>query len=176
LQDSPQAHGSKLIRLSWRHSGQIRLLKSISLEPKMSMTINIALQPDEEQALLERARMSERDLAGYIHQLLQGHLRTPTADSAETEGASGGVPSSEDLVAMMTAGIIRTDARRAVKFSVGFHFDGDMVSIRREGEVAILEPVKPASWPPEFSDRIRIDDPVFARPEQGQVTHAPSLD
>ncbi len=77
---------------------------------------------------------------------------------------------------MMTAEIIRTDASQAVKLPVGFHFVRDTVSIRREGEAVILEPVKPASWPPEFFDRIRIDDPVFAHPEQGQVPHAPSLD
>ena len=77
---------------------------------------------------------------------------------------------------MITAEIIHTDGTQAVKLPAGFHFAGDTVSIRREGEAVILEPVKPATWPPGFFDRIRIDDPTFARPEQGQVPRAPSLD
>ena len=77
---------------------------------------------------------------------------------------------------MPTAEIIHTEGTQAVKLPEGFHFEGDTVSIRREGEAVILEPVKPASWPVGFFDRIRIDDPAFARPEQGQVPRAPSLD
>ncbi len=42
--------------------------------------------------------MSGADLAGYIHHLLQGHLRTPTSDSDETELASGGAPTLDDLI------------------------------------------------------------------------------
>ncbi len=76
---------------------------------------------------------------------------------------------------MKTAEIIRTGGVQAVKLPDGFQFDGDAVSIRREGEAVILEPLKPASWPPGFFDRIRIDDPAFARPTQGQVPPAPSL-
>ena len=67
-------------------------------------------------------------------------------------------------------------AIQAVKLPDGFRFEGDTVSIRREGEAVILEPVKPATWPPGFFENIRIDDPVFARPEQGPVPCAPSLD
>ena len=77
---------------------------------------------------------------------------------------------------MITAEIIRADATQAVKLPNGFHFDGDTVSIRRDGEAVILEPLKPSSWPPGFFDRIRIDDPAFARPEQGQVPRTPSMD
>jgi virulence-associated protein VagC len=77
---------------------------------------------------------------------------------------------------MQTAEIIHTDGTQAVKLPDGFHFEGDTVSIRREGEAVILEPVKPATWPPGFFDRIRIDDRAFARPEQGQVPRAPTLD
>jgi hypothetical protein len=62
------------------------------------MTINIELQPEEERALLERARISGRDLAGYIHQLLQGHLRTPKSASDEPEGPNGGAPALEELI------------------------------------------------------------------------------
>ena len=77
---------------------------------------------------------------------------------------------------MPMAEIIHTDGTQAVKLPDGFHFAGDLVSIRRAGEAVILEPVKPATWPPGFFDRIRIDDPAFMRPEQGPVPPAPSLD
>jgi len=62
------------------------------------MTISIELQPEEERALLERARRSGWDLAGYIHQLLQGHLRTPMSENDQTEGANGGTPTLEELI------------------------------------------------------------------------------
>jgi len=75
---------------------------------------------------------------------------------------------------MPTAEIIHTDGTQAVKLPNGFQFEGDTVSIRREGEAVILEPVKPATWPHAFFDRIRIDDPAFTRPEQGPVPRAPS--
>ena len=74
---------------------------------------------------------------------------------------------------MTTAEIFRADGTQAVKLPDGFHFEGDTVSIRREGEAVILEPVKPATWPVGFFDRIRIDDPAFARPEQGPVPPGP---
>ena len=77
---------------------------------------------------------------------------------------------------MKTAEVFRTDGTQAVKLPDGFHFEGDTVSIRREGEAVILEPVKPATWPPGFFDSIRIDDPAFAWPEQGLTPPAPVLD
>jgi antitoxin VapB len=70
---------------------------------------------------------------------------------------------------MKTAEIIHTDGTQVVKLPDEFHFEGDTVSIRREGEAVILEPLKSAAWPAGFFDRIRIDDPAFAGPEQGQV-------
>ena len=77
---------------------------------------------------------------------------------------------------MQTAEIFRADGTQAVKLPEGFQFAGSAVSIRREGEAVILEPLKPATWPPGFFDRIRIDDPAFRRPEQGQAPPVPSLD
>lgn len=75
-----------------------------------------------------------------------------------------------------TAEIIHTAGSQAVKLPEGFHFAGDAVSIRRQGEAVILEPLKPTAWPPGFFDAIRIDDPAFERPAQGDVPAAPSLD
>jgi virulence-associated protein VagC len=77
---------------------------------------------------------------------------------------------------MTTAKIVRTEGTQAVKLPEGFQFEGDVVSIRREGDAVILEPVKPATWPVGFFDAIRIDDPAFERPEQGTVPPVPSLD
>ncbi len=77
---------------------------------------------------------------------------------------------------MKTAEVFHIAGTQAVKLPAGFRFEGETVSIRREGEAVILEPVKPATWPPGFFDSIRIDDPAFARPEQGQVPRAPSLE
>lgn len=69
---------------------------------------------------------------------------------------------------MTTAEIFHTDGTQAVKLPEGFHFEGDTVSIRREGEAVILEPLKPASWLPGFFASICIEDPAFARPQQGR--------
>lgn len=76
---------------------------------------------------------------------------------------------------MPTTEIVRNNGTQTVKLPEGFQFQGDTVSIRREGEAVILEPLKPTTWPPGFFDSIRIDDPAFARPEQGLVPPAPSF-
>lgn len=77
---------------------------------------------------------------------------------------------------MATAEILRDNGVQTVKLPEGFQFEGDAVSIRREGDAVILEPLKPATWPPGFFESIRIDDPAFTRPEQGKVPSAPSFD
>jgi hypothetical protein len=77
---------------------------------------------------------------------------------------------------MKVAEIVRADGSQLVRLPEGFHLEGDIVSIRRQGEAIVLEPVKPATWPPGFFDRIHIDDPSFARPSQGPVPPVPELD
>jgi len=62
------------------------------------MNIKIELRPEEERALLERARVSGRDLAGYIHQILRGHLGTLVPDSGQDEAANGATPVLEELI------------------------------------------------------------------------------
>jgi virulence-associated protein VagC len=76
---------------------------------------------------------------------------------------------------MKTAAIIHANGDQVVKLPLGFHFDGDTVSIRREGDAVILEPIKPMYWPAGFFDRIHIDDPAVKRPPQGSVPPAPTL-
>jgi virulence-associated protein VagC len=77
---------------------------------------------------------------------------------------------------MKTAEIVNIDGAQVVKLPTGFQFQADTVSIRRQGEAVILEPLRPTTWPPGFFDSIRIDDPAFTRPEQGEVPCVPSLE
>ncbi len=76
---------------------------------------------------------------------------------------------------MTTAEITRINGTQTVALPAGFELEGDRVAIRREGEAIVLEPIKQATWPPDFFDRIQIEDRAFARPEQGQVPPAPSM-
>jgi virulence-associated protein VagC len=76
--------------------------------------------------------------------------------------------------AMQVAEIVRINGCQLVKLPEGFRLEGDTVSIRRQGESLVLQPIKPATWPLGFFDRIRTDDPVFARPDQGRVPPAPN--
>jgi len=46
-----------------------------------------------------------------------------------------------------TAKIFRNGRSQAVRLPKEFRFDGEEVSIRREGERVILEPVRRRSWP-----------------------------
>jgi hypothetical protein len=43
------------------------------------MTIHIELKPDEERALIERARQSGHELSDYIHQVIQAHILSPAS-------------------------------------------------------------------------------------------------
>lgn len=42
------------------------------------------------------------------------------------------------------------------------------ISITRQGNRWIVEPVKRRTWPTEFFKKIKITDPDFKRPEQGE--------
>jgi len=77
---------------------------------------------------------------------------------------------------MKVAEIVRADGAQLVKLPEEFQLEGDIVSIRRQGQAIVLEPIRPATWPPGFFEQIQIDDPAFARPSQGQVPQAPRLD
>jgi len=82
---------------------------------------------------------------------------------------------------MSTAEIIDIAGGQAVKLPADFHFDSEVVSIRREGNAVILEPVEiaasvPEAWPDGFFESIRIEDPNLVRADQGQIPPAPRLD
>jgi virulence-associated protein VagC len=77
---------------------------------------------------------------------------------------------------MKTVEIVETSNGQTVPLPEEFRFETSTVSIRREGDAVILEPVKPRHWPAHFFDDIRIDDPAFTRPDQGATPPAPSFD
>ena len=77
---------------------------------------------------------------------------------------------------MKTAEIIETRDGQAVCLRDEFRFNAKQVSIRRQGDAVILEPLRPTTWPDGFFDQIRIDDPAFVRPPQGETPPSPSFD
>ena len=77
---------------------------------------------------------------------------------------------------MKTVEIVETDKGPAVPLPEEFRFVDRMVSIRRDGEAVILEPIKSNQWPKRFFENIRIDDPEFVRLNQGATPPAPRLD
>jgi antitoxin VapB len=81
-----------------------------------------------------------------------------------------------EMYCMSLAEIVRANGSQLVKLPKEFHLEGDTVSIRRQGEAIVLEPIKRTAWPPGFFDQIHIHDPAFARPPQGQMPPAPRLD
>ena len=70
---------------------------------------------------------------------------------------------------MKTAEVIDLEGVQVVKLPDEFRFIGARVSIRKTGDAVILEPMKPDAWPAGFFDQIRIDDPAFGCPDQGQT-------
>jgi virulence-associated protein VagC len=77
---------------------------------------------------------------------------------------------------LKTTKIVETPEGPAVLLPEGFRFDCPMVTIERDGDAVILEPIPPAKWPEGFFDSIRIDDPTFKRPDQGEMPPPPVFD
>jgi virulence-associated protein VagC len=77
---------------------------------------------------------------------------------------------------MKTAKVIDVHGVQAVMLPDEFRFSGSSVAIRKAGDAVILEPVRSDAWPIGFFDQIKIDDPAFVRPEQGQMPAAPNLE
>lgn len=48
---------------------------------------------------------------------------------------------------MATAKLFRNGRSQAVRLPKEFRFEGTELSIRREGEAVILEPLRPRAWP-----------------------------
>jgi virulence-associated protein VagC len=72
-----------------------------------------------------------------------------------------------------TAKLIDIQGMQGIQLPPEFSFEGSMVTIRKVGDAVILEPTKPQSWPEGFFAEIRIADPAFTRPDQGQAPAAP---
>ncbi len=77
---------------------------------------------------------------------------------------------------MKTAELLHSNGSQVVRLPDEFRFPGDAVSIRKEGEAVILEPIKSRTWPDGFFEQIRIDDPAFTRPPQGDMPPAVVID
>jgi virulence-associated protein VagC len=75
----------------------------------------------------------------------------------------------------MTTQVFQNGDSQVVRLPAGYQFAESEVAIRRQGEAVILEPIKSATWPADFFERIRIDDPAFERPDQGILPPAPRL-
>jgi antitoxin VapB len=58
---------------------------------------------------------------------------------------------------------------QAVRIPKELRFEGREVNIRRLGDGVFLSPVKATKWPEGFFSEIRIDDPDFSRPDQGEL-------
>jgi antitoxin VapB len=56
-------------------------------------------------------------------------------------------------VEMATAKLFRNGRSQAVRLPKEFRFGGDELSIRREGEAVILEPLRPQAWPKGYWQR-----------------------
>ena len=72
---------------------------------------------------------------------------------------------------MKLAQVFEANGAQMVKLPEEFRLPGDSVAVRRQGDAIVLEPLKPATWPPGFFEQIHIDDSAFVRPPQGQVRH-----
>ena len=64
--------------------------------------------------------------------------------------------------------------RQTVRLPKSVHLP-PTVFVRQDGESVVLEQAKPKTWPEGFFDSIRITDPSFERPEQGQLPPVKSL-
>src|SRR5207302_10219113 len=82
---------------------------------------------------------------------------------------------SASVNVMKTIEILETSDGQSVPLPEEFRFETHTVSIRRQGEAVILEPIKPTRWPEQFFETIRIEDPTFERPNQGVTPPAPSF-
>lgn len=82
---------------------------------------------------------------------------------------------ANEELGMTTAQIIDLDGTQAVRLPEEFRFAAPTVSIRKDGQAVVLEPLKTAAWPPGFFEGICISDPAFARPPQGETPPAPML-
>lgn len=70
------------------------------------------------------------------------------------------MPGSSDISRSARAKVFMNGRSQAVRLPKAFRLEGDEVTIRREGEAVILEPIKKRGWPRGYwakADRHRAD-------------------
>ena len=77
---------------------------------------------------------------------------------------------------MHTAKVFANGRSQAVRLPKAFRFAAKEVSVRREGEAVVLEPIKGRVWPRDLWRKIRIADRAFVRPPQGKAPARAALD
>jgi len=68
----------------------------------------------------------------------------------------------------MTARIFKSGNSMALRLPKRLNPREGVVSIEADGEAWVVRPVKPKKWPRGFFKKIRITDPAFCRPPQGE--------
>jgi len=66
-----------------------------------------------------------------------------------------------------TASVFWTGRSQAIRLPKEFRFEGNMVSVRREGSAVILEPLR--EWPAGYVESFVGVPDDFERPDQGQI-------
>jgi antitoxin VapB len=69
----------------------------------------------------------------------------------------------------MTTTLFMNGRSQAVRLPKELRLSGKEVSIRRLGDGVLIEPITETVWPGGYFESIRIDDDLFARPEQGET-------
>ena len=75
---------------------------------------------------------------------------------------------------METATVSTEGDRQTVRLPKSIHLP-PTVFVRQDGDSVVLEPAKSKTWPEGFFDSIRIADPAFERPKQGQLPPVKNL-
>jgi virulence-associated protein VagC len=80
------------------------------------------------------------------------------------------------VLTMVTAKLSANGRSQAVRLPKSFRFSGKEVSVRRDGDAVVLEPIMGAKWPRDFWRKIRITDRAFERGPQGVAPSRAALD
>ena len=75
-----------------------------------------------------------------------------------------------------TVDIQNTANGQVICLPTEFSLPGSQVSVRRQGNGVVLEPLNGTTWPTGFFEAIRIADPAFERPSQGELPPVVKLD
>ena len=76
---------------------------------------------------------------------------------------------------MDTVTVTEQGGLQSVQLPKGIRLATPVVTVRQEGDRVVLEPVKTHQWPRGFFESIRIADPEFGRPPQGETPAAKEL-